>query len=91
MDRVHDTMVHGCMRYIKLRPSKSGSTDGILKVEGVYGVVILVVESKMDDLDLKERRDIGPSNPGHWFDDGWPIAASADGGGSDVTRQPTVP
>jgi hypothetical protein len=59
VDRVHGTMVHGCTSYIKLRPSKSGSTVEILKTEGLSQDLIVTVRVGFDGARLsgqKQRR-----------------------------------
>jgi hypothetical protein len=57
VDRVHGTMVHGCMRYIKLRPSKSGSTVGILNTEGLSQDLIMTVRVGFDGVRLSDEKE----------------------------------
>jgi hypothetical protein len=62
MDRVYKVLVHGLTDFIKCQPSKIGSTIQILSHEGVYFDLIVLVASKMDDQDLKDRSGTMSSN-----------------------------
>jgi hypothetical protein len=55
VNRVHGTMVHKCTRYIKLRPSNSRSTAGILKTEGLSQDLIMVVHIGWDSARLSDE------------------------------------
>jgi hypothetical protein len=57
VDRVHGTMVHGCMRYVKLRPSKSRSTVRILKTKGLSQNLIVTIRVGFDGARLSSEKE----------------------------------